>query len=232
MGDVLKIEHAERLEDKVKLTAHMITYGPRNADATRRALSLKPRSDIHRVAMQIGPIRNRVAKIDPYAKADSSIRGLVAVVDRDLFLDLNGTAHRPVYAVEYDQQRIATSLHDFAAMLADCRIDQIPAQRRSRSRVPVSSSPIKRLYPSYRNGLRQSAFADLAAFPQCPMPCQSVPFLLLADDTRWSRTLLSDHRRGAGPVAAGVSWTTRINRRGQMPPVVGAEQLAGLIEQG
>ena len=78
---------------------------------------------IYRLTVQVGPVGNRVAKVDPYAKANGSIRGLVAVVDRDLLLDLHGAPNGTVYTVEYDQQRIATSLHDFAAMLLDRRIN-------------------------------------------------------------------------------------------------------------
>jgi hypothetical protein len=73
--------------------------------------------------MQIGPIRNRVAKIDPYAKADSSIGGLFAVVDRNLLLHLHGAPNGTVDAVENDQQRIAPSLNDPASVLFDCWVD-------------------------------------------------------------------------------------------------------------
>jgi hypothetical protein len=128
MGNVLKTERAERLEDKIKLPAHMLTYGPRNADAARRALNLESRCDVHGIPVQISPVSNCVAKINPHPKADGPISGLVTVVDRHVLLDLNGAPHGTIDAVEHDQQGIATSLHDPTAMLLDCRIDQIPAQ--------------------------------------------------------------------------------------------------------
>ena len=46
-----------------------------------------------------------------------SVRRLVSVVDRNLLLHLHGAAHRPVDAVEHDQQRVAAGLDDPATML-------------------------------------------------------------------------------------------------------------------
>jgi hypothetical protein len=57
--------------------------------------------------MQVSAIGNRVANVDPDAEADGSIGRLLAVKDRDLLLYLHGAAHRPVYAIEHDQQRVA-----------------------------------------------------------------------------------------------------------------------------
>ena len=53
---------------------------------------------------------------------------LISVVGRNLLLHLDGTAHRPVNAIEHDEQGIAPSLDDFAAMLLDRRVDQVAAQ--------------------------------------------------------------------------------------------------------
>ena len=61
---------------------HMIAHCSRDADAARRALGLKPRRHIHRIAVQVGAIGNRVADVDPDAEADGSIRRLVAIVDQ------------------------------------------------------------------------------------------------------------------------------------------------------
>jgi hypothetical protein len=40
----------------------------------------------------------------------------------------NGTTHRSVYAIEYDEQRAASSLDDPAAVLLDGRVDQVPTE--------------------------------------------------------------------------------------------------------
>ena len=78
--------------------------------------------------MQVSPISNGVSNVDADAKADGSIRRLIAVVDRNLLLHLHGTAHRPVDAVEHDQQGVAAGLDDPAAMLLDRRVDQVAAE--------------------------------------------------------------------------------------------------------
>ena len=106
----------------------MITHRSRDADATRRTFSLKSRRHIHRVPVQISPIGNRVANVDPDAEADGSIRRLISVMDRNLLLHLHGAAHRSVDAVEDNQQRIAPGLDDPAAMLVDRRVYQVAAE--------------------------------------------------------------------------------------------------------
>ena len=123
----------------------MIAHRSGDADATRRALGFKSRRNIHSIPVQISPISNRVANVDPNPKADSSIRRLIAVVDRDLLLHLDGTAHRPVDAVEHDEQGIASRLDDPAAVLLDRRVYQVAAQSPQPSSVPASSNPISRL---------------------------------------------------------------------------------------
>jgi hypothetical protein len=121
MGDVLKIECAERLEYEVEPTTHVIAHGPRHAHATRRAFGLKSRRDVHRVPVQVRCYG--IAKIDPYAKPNSSVGGLVPIMKWDLLLCLHGKAHGPIYAVEYDQQGVPTGLYDPTAMLFDRRIN-------------------------------------------------------------------------------------------------------------
>ena len=79
--------------------------------------------------MQIGSVCNRITDVDGDSEADSAIRWLIAVVYRDLLLHLHGTAHRPVDAVECDQQRIAPGLNDPATVLLDGGIDYLSSQR-------------------------------------------------------------------------------------------------------
>jgi hypothetical protein len=99
---------------------HMIAHGAGDADATLRTFSLKPCRYIYRLTVQVGPVGNRVAKVDPYAKAHGSIGGLIAILDRNLFLYLHGAAYRPVYAVEYDQQGVTSGLNDPATVFFYC----------------------------------------------------------------------------------------------------------------
>ena len=56
---------------------HMIAHRSRDTDAARRTFGLEPGRHIHRVAVQVSPVGNRVAKVDPDAKADGPIGGLI-----------------------------------------------------------------------------------------------------------------------------------------------------------
>ena len=124
---------------------HMIANGSRDADATRRTFGLKPCRHIHCVTMQISAVCNRVANVDPDAKAYGSIGRLVTVIVGHPLLHLHGAPYRPIDAVEHDQQGIAASLDDPTTMLP--MVGSISSLRRARSRwsVPWSSSPIRRV---------------------------------------------------------------------------------------
>jgi hypothetical protein len=106
----------------------MFAHGSRNADSPRRAFCLKPRSHIYRVTMQIGPANNSVADVDADPKADGSIRRLVTIIDGHLLLHPHGTAHRPVNAIENDEQGIDPGLNDPAAVFLDRWVDYFPAK--------------------------------------------------------------------------------------------------------
>ena len=101
---------------------HMIAHGPGDADSARWAFRLKSRHHIHRIPVQVSTIRNRVAKVDPHAKPHDPLGRVVAVVYRHLLLHLHGTAHRAIYAVEHDKQRITAGLDDPATMLRYRRV--------------------------------------------------------------------------------------------------------------
>src|SRR5690349_7598805 len=77
--------------------------------------------------MQVSAIGNRIANVNPDTKPDSSVRRLVAIQVGNLLLDLHGTAYSAIDAVEHDEQRIAASLDDAAAVLLNRRVDQIAA---------------------------------------------------------------------------------------------------------
>jgi hypothetical protein len=83
---------------------HMVVHRARNADAAGRAFGLEPGRHVDAIAVQVGAIRNCVADVDPDAEPDGAIGRLLAVAIRNLLLHRNGTAHGPVYAIEYDQQ--------------------------------------------------------------------------------------------------------------------------------
>src|SRR5512133_2007718 len=127
--NVLQIEYPKLLECEVQPAVHVIAHRSRNTDATRRALCLEPRSDIHRVSVQIGSICNRITDAHPNPKPDGSVCRLLAVQDWHFSLHFCGTPDRAIDAIEDDQQGIAASLHDPATMFPDRRVDQIAAER-------------------------------------------------------------------------------------------------------
>ena len=80
------------------------------------------------------PTRNQIAR-----------SGLIAVLDRNLLLDLDCAADRAIYTIEYDEQGVATSLNDPAAVLLDRRIDHVGAESTQSVEGSASSRPIRRL---------------------------------------------------------------------------------------
>ena len=134
-GNVLQVEASKLLETEIEPFVDMITHRSRHADAARRTLGLKPCCHVDHVAVEVSPVGNHVADVDTDPKADGSIRRLLPVVDRNLLLHRHGTAYRAIYAVEHDQQRVATGLDDASAMLTDHRVDHVFAE---------STQPLKR----------------------------------------------------------------------------------------
>ncbi len=69
----------------------------------RGLIALKPRCDVHRVAMEVSSLGNHVADIDGDTEADGPIGGLVAIILRHLPLHFHGTLHCTIDAVEHDE---------------------------------------------------------------------------------------------------------------------------------
>jgi hypothetical protein len=69
--------------------------------------------------MQVGPVGNRIAGVDPNPEVDGAIRRLIAIVDRDLLLDLRSTVHGSIDALEGHEQRVPAGLNDLSAVLCD-----------------------------------------------------------------------------------------------------------------
>jgi hypothetical protein len=118
-NDILQSERSKLLEQEAEPAMHMVPHGSRDADAARWTFSLNSRRNVHRFAVQIGPVCNRVTNIYSEAETDGLLRWLITVMDWNLLLDLYGTAHRTVDAIEHDEQRVATSLNDPTAVFID-----------------------------------------------------------------------------------------------------------------
>ena len=103
----------------------VIAHGSRDTDTARLAFSLEPRRHVHRIPVEISSICNRIANVNPDTETDRSLRWLISVMDRNLMLNLDSTAHRPVDAIEHDEKGIATSLNDPAAVFIDRRVNYV-----------------------------------------------------------------------------------------------------------
>ena len=108
---------------------YMISHRAGDADISWRAFRLKSNDYIYCVPVKVSSIGNRVANIDPDAEADGPVGRLVAITVGHLSLHVHCTAHRSVYAVEDNQQRIAPGLDDFPTMLLYRWVDDLPAER-------------------------------------------------------------------------------------------------------
>ena len=108
---------------------YMIPHRAGDADAPRRTFGLKPRGHVHRVAMQVCTVGNRVTDVNPEPKTDGPVRRLIAIMDVNLLLYLHSTTHRPIDAVEDDEQGVTAGLNDSAAVLLYCGVYQVTAQR-------------------------------------------------------------------------------------------------------
>src|SRR5690348_3031790 len=107
---------------------HMVTYGSRDTDSAGRTLGLKPYCHIDRISVQIRSVAYRIAKVDADAEAHSKVRWLIAVVERNLLLDLHSATHRAVDAIKDDQERITAGLYDPAAVLLESWPNHLTSQ--------------------------------------------------------------------------------------------------------
>ena len=103
-GNFFKFERTKLLEGETKAILRVVAHWPRNANTAWRAFRLGPGRYVYRIAMQVRSVCNRIANVDANPEADSSIRRLLAIVERYLFLDLQGTPHRSINAVKHDEQ--------------------------------------------------------------------------------------------------------------------------------
>jgi len=65
---------------------------------------------------------------DADAEAHGKVRRLIAVVDRNLLLNLHSATHCAVDAIKDDQERITAGPHDPAAVLLDGWINHLTTQ--------------------------------------------------------------------------------------------------------
>ena len=128
-GNVLQVERPNLLESEIEPPMHMVAHRSRDADAARRTFSLNSCRNIHRVSVQISPVCNRVADVDPDAEADGAIGWLVAIMVGTCCCTFTAQRTAPSMLSNTMSSEIATGLDDPAAMLLDRRIDHVAAER-------------------------------------------------------------------------------------------------------
>src|SRR5262249_55288749 len=122
--DVLDLLLASVLERKTQLVANLIADHAADADPAGRRQRLQAGSDIDAVAVDVPPILDDVAEIDPDAELDPPIRRYTGVAQRHLALHFDGAANRVDDAGELDQQPVTHGSDDAAAVFLDLRIDE------------------------------------------------------------------------------------------------------------
>ncbi len=90
---------------------------------------LQPRGDVDAVAVDVVPIDDHVAEIDPDAECDALVLGDFGIAVDHRPLNLDGAAHRVDHARKFHQHAVAGGLDDPAVMLLDFRIDELAAMR-------------------------------------------------------------------------------------------------------
>ena len=74
--------------------------------------------------MDIEAIWNYVADVNADTEADCPIRRLIAILGGHFLLYLHSTAHRPINAVEDDEQGVTCGIDEPTAMLGDSWVNQ------------------------------------------------------------------------------------------------------------
>jgi hypothetical protein len=85
--------------------------------------------DIDPVAVDIAPVLDNVAEIDPDTELDATIGRYIGVSLRHLTLHFDGTTHRIDDTGELKEQAVAGGLDDATAMFLDFGIGQFAPKR-------------------------------------------------------------------------------------------------------
>jgi len=114
------VEEADR-----QFFADLLAHRGANTNLARFGECLKTRRDIDTVAKDIAVLDDHVTDIDADAVANALRFGQVGVAVLHPLLHDDGAAHRVDDRGEFDQDAVAGSLEDAAAMLRDQRVDQL-----------------------------------------------------------------------------------------------------------
>src|SRR5262249_38377296 len=110
---------AHIFECEVELVAHLIAHDPAGADSARLGQGFQPRCDIDTISVDIAPVLNDVANIDPPAEFEDAIRRHIGVSLGHFALHFNRATHRIDDAGKFEEKAVARSFDDATVMLLD-----------------------------------------------------------------------------------------------------------------
>jgi hypothetical protein len=102
----------------------MIVHCPRDADAAWWAHRLQPDCDDDAIAVKVSTVSDDVTHVHSHAQPHPAVVGPTVILFGDLILDGHCAFDGFHYAVECDQQRIASSLHKVTMKAPDSWFDQ------------------------------------------------------------------------------------------------------------
>src|SRR5215831_4204699 len=146
--DVLERLLAHVLEDKVEFARGILLNTRRDADPARLGQSFEPCCDIDPVAKDVAILDDDVTDIDADAKLDAIVGRHPGVAPGHLALHLDGAAQRIHHTAKFDEQPVAGGFDEAAPALGDFRSRNSWRSALRRLRVPSSSAPISREYPT------------------------------------------------------------------------------------
>ena len=112
----------------------MITHHAADADPAGLGQPFETRCHIDTIPMDVAPILDDVADIDPHAELDPAAWWHIGVSLCHLTLHFYGASHCVDDAGEFEKQAIARRFDDPAAMFLDLRIGEFAADRLQRSK--------------------------------------------------------------------------------------------------
>src|SRR5215469_3013257 len=128
-GCVLYLLLTHILECEVELVAHLIAHDPADADPARLGQSFEPRCDIDSVSVDIAPVFDDVAEIDPHTEFKAAIWRHIGISLCHFALYFNRATHRIDDTGKFEEQAVAGSFDDATVMLLDLGIGQFAPDR-------------------------------------------------------------------------------------------------------
>jgi hypothetical protein len=109
--------------------ADLIVHSPRYAYPARLRQGFEPSRDVDGITVEILIVYDHIAEVDADAEPNAPVVRNIGIALDHALLHLDGPAHRFDRAGKLDQDAIARSLDDTAAVPGNARIDQVAPAR-------------------------------------------------------------------------------------------------------